>query len=143
MRPKNSSKLKKWPRADGLPKEYRLRRPKLTSPKFKATVKTENNLMVRSIFEKKAIAFFEKNQIKYRYEPLMLLGGKQYRPDFFLPEMNLYLELGGMNHLVYYRDRQEYKKQIYKKYGLNALFVNCQKISEVELALREALEEFR
>lgn len=98
--------------------------------------------MVRSQFEKKAISFFEENNIKFRYEPLMLLDGKQYRPDFYLPELNLFVELCGMNHMVYYKNRQEFKKQIYQKNNLKAIFINCSNISEVIPRLKEALKVF-
>lgn len=129
-------------RADGLPKEFRLHRSKSARPKNKPSLSTSSGIMVRSQFEKKAISFFEENNIKFRYEPLMLLDGKQYRPDFYLTELNLFVELCGMNHMVYYKNRQEFKKQIYQKNNLKAIFINCSNISEVIPRLKEALKDF-
>lgn len=142
MRSKNSTKNRKFNNLKGLPGEFRPQRLRTPKPKREPTVKCENNLMVRSNFEKKAISFFEKHQIKFRYEPLMLLGGKQYRPDFFLPELNLFIELCGMNHMVYYRERQKQKKRVYDKYNLKAIFIDCNKLAEIEPRLKKELAQF-
>jgi very-short-patch-repair endonuclease len=54
---------------------------------------------------------------------LMLLGGRQFRPDFYLPDHNLFLEICGYNHMPFYRDRTNSKKEIYEKHGLQVIFL--------------------
>ncbi len=69
----------------------------------------------------------------------MLLGGRQFRPDFFLPEYNLFLEICGFNHMPYYRSRVEQKRATYEKHKLNVVFIKCSTkgmlIKEIEKAI--------
>ena len=95
-------------------------KPKLTEP----GVETSIGLKVRSNYEKVAVEYFAKNNIEFQYEPLILLHGRQFRPDFFLPEQNLFIEICGYNHMPHYRLRITKKKQLYGKYNLNAIFIN-------------------
>ena len=37
-------------------------------------------------------AFLEKRGIKYQYQKTMVLGGKKFRVDFFIPSMNTVIE---------------------------------------------------
>jgi hypothetical protein len=90
---------------------------------FRRTVKAGNDFRVRSRYEKKCVAYFEEHNITYRYEPLLLLGGRQYRPDFFLPEYNLFVEICGFGHMPFYNDRIKFKKDLYKKHNVRALFI--------------------
>jgi len=71
----------------------------------KPAVETESGLLVRSKYERECVKFFEDNNVEFQYEPLILLSGRQYRPDFFLPKYNLFIELCGYNHMPFYRDR--------------------------------------
>lgn len=72
----------------------------------------------------------------------MLLGGRQFRPDFYLPDFNLFIEICGYNHQPYYRDRRIYKEQVYKKQGLRAIFVNHNGIGSLEEKIKEQLRPF-
>ncbi|MBD3217623.1 MAG: hypothetical protein GF310_05050 [candidate division Zixibacteria bacterium] len=109
--------------------------------KFEPRIKTRSGVQVRSQLEKKCADFLHDNGIEFRYEPLMLLGGRQFRPDFFLPEHNLFLEICGYNHMPFYRDRLVKKKDVYRSNGLKVYFIECSKSSELDKYLRE-LGEF-
>jgi hypothetical protein len=91
--------------------------------KFEAVIETEPGVKVRSQLEKHCADFLYKNEIRFQYEPLMLLGGRQFRPDFYLPDHNLFLEICGYNHMPFYRDRTNSKKEIYEKHGLQVIFL--------------------
>ncbi len=91
--------------------------------KFEAELETKSGVKVRSQLEKHCADFLYEHQIRFQYEPLMLLGGHQFRPDFYLPDYNLFLEICGYNHMPFYRDRVKSKKEIYEKHGLQVLFV--------------------
>ena len=103
------------------------------------TVETESGLMVRSKYEKECVRFFEDNNIEFQYEPLILLSGRQYRPDFFLPKYNLFIELCGYNHMPFYRDRVAQKRKLYEHHNLRAVFINYNGSGSLPKLLRENL----
>jgi len=107
---------------------------------FEPVIETLSGVTVRSSYEKKCADFLYKNNIRFQYEPLMLLGGRQFRPDFYLPDFNLFIEICGYNHHPYYRDRRIYKEQIYKKNALRVVFVNHNGTGNLEEKIREKLE---
>lgn len=115
------------------PRDFR-RRPKIETP---------SGRNVRSNYEKECIAWLEKEAIEYQYEPLILIGRKQYRPDFFLPEFNLFLEICGYIHMPYYRDRTDKKEQIYARAGLRAVFIHYTGRGNLGELLEEALRTYR
>ena len=111
---------------------------------FEPVLPTESeNVKVRSKYEQKAVAYFNKVGLKFRYEPLLLLDGRQYRPDFFLPELNLFVEICGMKHMPYYSDHIEKKKRLYEKHNLKALFISYNGRGSLEKIIEAALEPFK
>jgi len=96
---------------------------------------------VRSRYEKTTADFLYKNNIEFQYEPLILLAGKQYRPDFFLPRHNLFLEICGYNHMPFYTDRIGFKEQLYRKHSLNAIFIRYNGKGSLSAILRRSLGE--
>lgn len=97
---------------------------------------------VRSGYEKKCVEYFEKNHIRFSYEPLILLEGRQYRPDFFLPDLNLFVEICGYRHMPHYRDRMEFKRRLYEKHNLRAVFISYSGRGSLEKLLETALRDF-
>ena len=118
------------------PRGLKLPRKKL----FEPVIKTVSGVRVRSSYEKKCADFLFRNNIRFHYEPLMLLGGRQFRPDFYIPDFNLFIEVCGYNHQPYYRDRRNYKEQVYKKQGLRAVFINYNGIGRLEEKIEKELE---
>jgi len=114
----------------------RHRRPKIKSPHLPAG----DNLRVRSRYEKECVEYFEEQGISYKYEPLILLAGRQYRPDFYLPDFDLFIEICGYTHMPFYSDRVGQKKEIYKRHGLKAVFIVCNGRGSIKDKLREALQ---
>jgi len=110
------------------------RKPHIDIPAAKA---------VRSKYEKTCVEYFQQNGIAFQYEPVILLEGKQYRPDFFLPDMELFVEICGYNHMPQYRDRVGFKEKIYERNGLKALFVYYNGRGSLADLLKAGLEEFR
>jgi len=106
-------------------------------------VETEQGHNVRSKYEKTCTVYFEKNAIDYKYEPLILLGGKQYRPDFYLPQYDLFIEICGYNHMPHYRDRVKLKEKAYEKGGLKALFIYYSGRGSLEELLADALKPYQ
>ncbi len=94
---------------------------------------------VRSKLESRVAAWLDSRKIAYQYEPLILLEGKQYRPDFFLPQFDLFLEICGFSHMPYYSDRVELKRRLYEKHGLKAVFIKYNGRGSLAKMLEEAL----
>jgi hypothetical protein len=115
-------KRRQRPRKNGKPPRLRRSfkpRAKIPEPTFS----TSANIKVRSQYEKKCAEYLKKRNIKFVYEPLILLAGRQYRPDFFLPEYDLFLEICGYNHMPFYNNRTAFKKRLYQKHNLRAIFI--------------------
>lgn len=122
----------------GPPAGVRYSRPKLKPPGVSAAGK----LNVRSRYEKECVEYFEEQGIDYKYEPLIILAGKQYRPDFYLPGLDLFIEICGFTHMPYYTDRVEQKKQLYSHSGLKAVFIVHTGRGSIKEKLRRALETY-
>jgi hypothetical protein len=118
----------------GLPFQtsHRTRRQKLPLPSVPTSGRP-----VRSSFEKVCVAFFEEHSLRYQYEPLLLLSGRQFRPDFYLPDLGLFIEICGYVHMPFYRDRMEEKRRVYETQGLRVVFI----VPERGKKFREQLTE--
>lgn len=88
-----------------------------------SAVVAKSNRPVRSNLEKYCVEYFDAHGITFVYEPLMLLAGRQYRPDFYLPQFGLFLEICGFTHMPFYVDRMEEKRRQYREHGLRAEFL--------------------
>lgn len=108
--------------------------------KFQRIIPAGSLIKVRSKYEKVCAELLEKNKIRFQYEPLILLEGRQYRPDFYLPDYDLFLEICGYGHMPFYNDRIAQKQKIYEKCRLKAVFIlyrgrgSLEKIIKAELA---------
>ncbi len=110
--------------------------------RFEPVLATESGVKVRSQYEKRCADYLFSNKIEFLYEPLMLLGGRQFRPDFFLPEYNLFLEICGYDHMPFYRDHTAHKQQIYGKQELRSVFLHYKGKSSLETKIRTELVKF-
>lgn len=131
---------KKRMKKDGRPMPARgLRLPR--KKKFEPMLETEAGVKVRSKYEQKCVEFLTKHGIRFQYEPLILLDGHKYRPDFYLPDYNLFVEICGFRHMPFYTDRQSHKEQIYDKRQLNSIFINYNGKGSLDELLRTELEK--
>ena len=66
------------------------------------TIPTTNRHWVQSDGERIIANFLTRNNIAYRYdERLQIIDGYAIRPDFYLPEFDLYIEYWGMDTIDY------------------------------------------
>jgi hypothetical protein len=124
---------------DGKPREVGTRLPR--KRQFDPVLETRSGIKVRSQYEQECVAWFEANGIEFQYEPVMLIGGRQYRPDFFLPKYNLFVEICGYGHMPHYTERQKKKEAAYKKAGLKSVFIYCREKGEVVRELKAAFRD--
>lgn len=69
------------------------------------------NIWMRSSYEIAYAKFLDYSGIKWQYEPKAFdLGNSTYRPDFYIPEWDLYIEIKG-----YWRDDAKKKYKLFKK----------------------------
>lgn len=92
-----------------------------------------DGLFVRSTWEANIARFFNHMEIRFEYEPqsFELSNGKTYRPDFYLPEYNKFIEVkgfpGGMDR--YRRFRKEYPEYIIEMIGPKEYRMITKKVS--------------
>ena len=129
--------LRKFSKKTGIPlrRGERSLRPKLPAP----SVENKAGRPVRSRLEKCCAEFLAERNIKFIYEPLLLLSGKQYRPDFYLPDYGLFIEICGFTHMPFYRDRVELKQKVYTAQGLRCLFIEARSEKSLKDQLATAL----
>lgn len=111
--------------------------------KFERVVTTLSGLKVRTRSEKRIADFLYKQGISFEYEKELLFNGKKYIPDFYLPEMNLYIEFFGWGHLPDYQSRVEEKMRIYKNNEIDCIYLfhkgskNLEEVLKKELMIRK------
>ncbi|MFH2049524.1 MAG: hypothetical protein ABIJ12_08760 [bacterium] len=110
--------------------------------KFEPVINTDSGIQVRSKYEKRCADFLYSHNISFQYEPLILLEGKQYRPDFYLPIFNLFLEICGYGHMPYYTDRVSFKKKAYEKHNMKAVFIFYDGKGSLEELLQNELTKY-
>jgi len=77
--------------------------------------------------EEQIARFLDRNKIKYQYEyPLAIVDYGKIRtwyPDFRLPEQGIIIEYFGINGNSNYDEQSRHKIQVYKKEGIDGLFL--------------------
>jgi len=77
--------------------------------------------------EEQIARFLDRNKIKYQYEyPLAIVDYGKIRtwyPDFRLPEQGIIIEYLGINGNSNYDEQSRHKIQVYKKEGIDGLFL--------------------
>lgn len=92
-------------------------------PRFGIVSRTLRGEKVQSRAEKKVADFFYLNAIEYQYEKSIKLWKKKYRPDFYLPEYDIYIEywwlIGNPEYDAYKKAKsQQYAKHWLRWFGL-------------------------
>lgn len=88
---------------------------------FARVVTTLSGLKVRTRSEKRIADFLYKQSIVFEYEKELIFNGRKYIPDFYLPEMNLYIEFFGWSHIPSYQNKVEEKMRVYKENGMDCI----------------------
>lgn len=110
---------------------------------FARVVTTLSGLKVRTRSEKRIADFLYKQDIAFEYEKELMLDGRKYIPDFYLPEMNLYIEFFGWSHIPDYQNKVEEKMRVYKENRIDCIYLfhkgskNLEEILEKELKVRK------
>lgn len=70
---------------------------KVNNPTFKIHWKTGEELLCQGGYESKVVDYLNTNKINFDWQPktFMMSNGKTYRPDFYLSDKNVWVEIKG------------------------------------------------
>jgi hypothetical protein len=103
------------------------------------TIPTADGKLVQSGGEKAIAEWLARNNIAYRYDDrLRILEGRQVRPDFYLPELDVYIEYWGMDTLDY-QIGMLIKQQMYQHAGKRLISVYPKDLPGLDALLRQKL----
>lgn len=115
---------------------------------FEANVETAKRLRtvdavaVQSKGEKRIGDWLAKNAIAYEYdERITVAGDFRMRPDFYLPEFDVYIEYWGMNTPEYLENRKK-KLFLYKREGKRLISLSYLDFENLEEILRLKLSRY-
>lgn len=115
---------------------------------FEATVenaklrRTEGGTTVQSIGEKRIAEFLEREKIDFVYdERFRIAEGDLIRPDFYLPEFDLYIEYFGMDTPDYLA-KAEKKRILYQRAGKKLISLSFRDDAHLVETLREKLARY-
>lgn len=102
-------------------------------------LRTTDEVAVQSRGEKRIGDWLAAKGIAYRYdERVMVAGGDRIRPDFYLPEFDLYIEYWGMDTPEYVASRQR-KQILYQRERKKLLSLSFRDFDRLEETLAEKL----
>lgn len=88
-------------------------------------------IKMRSSYEVAYAKYLDNSKVKWQYEPKAFdLGNCTYRPDFYLPKKNLYIEIKG-----FWRDDAKKKFKLFKKCYSNQMIKVLNKEELIKLGV--------
>lgn len=100
--------------------------------------------VVKSKSERDIDNYFFEHKIAHAYEKALTIKGEIFHPDFYLPELDLYLEHWGYDESnVEYTKRKEYKIPKYKEKGITLICTYEKDMKDVETSLDIKLDTYK
>ena len=107
------------------------------------TIRTKDGTFVQSDGERRIAEWLAEHRIAYRYdERFRILDGYAIRPDFYLPEYDLYIEYWGMD-TADYKIGMLKKQQLYQQQGKKVISLYREDKPRLETLLAEKLADKR
>ncbi|MDA3926190.1 MAG: hypothetical protein PF904_15960 [Kiritimatiellae bacterium] len=106
------------------------------------TVEAQDGTLVQSKGEKMIAEWLTAHRLSYRYDTkFRIIGEFQIRPDFYMPEIDVYIEYWGLDTPKY--KMSMYKKQmLYQQEGKRLISVYPKDLSVLDALLRSKLSIF-
>lgn len=121
---------------------YLKRRNWDTKVELQKTITTRDGTLVQSDGERQIAEFLAHYQINYRYdERIRILDGYAIRPDFYLPEFDLYIEYWGMDTLDYQISMLK-KLKLYQHQGKRLVSISFKEKSNLASLLYQKLSKY-
>ena len=118
---------------------YLERRNMDTKIELHKTIRTKDGTLVQSDGERMIAEFLATHGIAYRYdERIRIIEGYAVRPDFYLPEHDLYIEYWGMDTLDYKIGMMK-KQKLYQQEGKRLISLYASDKPRLRDVLREKL----
>ena len=121
---------------------YLKRRNFDTKVDLNKTIRADDGTFVQSDGEKRIAEWLSANQITYRYdERFRILEGMAIRPDFYLPEFDVYIEYWGMD-TTDYKIGMLKKQKLYQQEGKKLISLYPKDKNQLDATLRPKLEKY-
>lgn len=105
-------------------------------------LRTADDVAVQSRGEKRIGDWLSRKRIEYVYdERYRIAGDVSIRPDFYLPEFDLYIEYWGMQEQDYLARKSE-KKFLYQRAGKKLISLDWRDLENIEAILDEKLSRY-
>jgi len=102
-------------------------------------LRTVDEVAVQSQGERRIGDWLAEKGIAYRYdERMMMAGGERIRPDFYLPEFDLYIEYWGMDTPEYV-EKMRHKQILYQRERKKLISLSYRDFDRLEQLLEEKL----
>lgn len=113
-----------------------------TKVELNKTIAAKAGTLVQSDGEKRIANWLSSQSIAYRYdERYRILNGHAIRPDFYLPELDVYIEYWGMD-TTEYKIGMLKKQQLYQQEGKRLVSLYPPDKSRLDTVLRQKLALF-
>jgi hypothetical protein len=114
-----------------------------TKVELQKKIRSEDGTWVQSIGERLICEVLDFHNIKYRYdERFRILDGYAIRPDFYLPEFDVYIEYWGMDSTDYKIGMLK-KQKLYQQQGKKLISLHPDDKSNIYKILMEKLERLK
>jgi len=114
-----------------------------TQVELHKTIEARDGTLVQSDGERRIAEWLAANHITYRYDNrFRIIKGYAIRPDFYLPELDLYLEYWGMEDNLDYQIGMLEKKKLYQQAGKRLLSFYRHEKSDLAHLLHERLSRY-
>lgn len=105
-------------------------------------IQVRDGTLVQSDGERKIAEWLHRESIEYRYdERFRILDGYAIRPDFYLPEFDVYIEYWGMD-TTDYKIGMLKKKQLYQQEGKRLISVCLEDKPHLNAVLKKKLSRY-
>jgi hypothetical protein len=96
---------------------------------------------VQSSYEEAVADYLHAAGVRYEMHWPLQHDGHRYYPDFYLPDLDLYVEVLGLMDLAFYRARVEVKRRVYAELGIRCIWIDKREVTPegISLAFREVL----
>lgn len=116
---------------------------KISGSRYKnRKIPCEDGHIVKSNGEFRIDQFLYKNGIVHAYEKTITLkDGSQIHPDFYIPEIDVYIEYHGVKGSAWYNKMNKYKDNIYKLEQMIVIVISYKQEEQIEKILPKLLNQ--
>lgn len=106
------------------------------------SIACEDGHIVKSNGEFRIDQFLYKNNIVHAYEKVITLkDGSQIHPDFYIPEIDVYIEYHGVKGSAWYIKMNKYKDNIFKLEQMTVIVISHKQEEQIEKILPVLLNQ--